>query len=70
MPIITDPDQVWWRIVCTYDGRPGCVAAAVGRDAEEAAITFLRSLAQPQLAKIGEITLIGTGGVADALLGL
>jgi hypothetical protein len=70
MPKITDPDQVWWRITCVYEGRPGCVAAAIGRDQAEAVSTFLGSLANPDLAKIESVTFIGIGGVSDALLKL
>ena len=70
MPRITDAPQMWWKIACVYSGQAGCVAAAVGRDAQEAAETFLRSLAEPHLAEIKSVTLIGIGDVSDALLKL
>jgi hypothetical protein len=33
---ISDKQQIWWRVVCTYDGKPGCVCAAVGSTVDEA----------------------------------
>lgn len=64
---IQDRPQKWWCIVCTYDGRPGCIAASVGNTAEEAKATFLGSLAEPHLAVIEELSLIGCCKVIDAL---
>ena len=59
--------QMWWRIVCTYDGKPGCICAAVGSTAEEAKMAFLDSLAEPHLAFIGQISPIGLCKATDVL---
>lgn len=64
---LCDKPQMWWRIVCTYDGRPGSVAAAVGSTADEAKMTFLESLAEPHLALMEEISPIGVCEVTDVI---
>jgi len=66
VPVSTEP-QMWWRVVCTYDGKPSCVCAAVGSTADEAKTNFLESLAEPQLAVIEEISPIGFCDVTDAI---
>ena len=67
---VSDKPQMWWRIVCTYDGEPGCVAAAVGSTADEAKGQLLHSLAEPGLAVIEEISPIGFCDVTEAIEGL
>jgi hypothetical protein len=62
-----DKPQKWWRIVCTYDGKPGCVAAAVGSTPDEAKTAFLQSLAEPHLALIEEISFATFGEVTDVI---
>lgn len=64
---LRDKPQKWWRIVCTYDGKPGCVAAAVGSTADDAKTAFLQSLAEPHLALIEEISPIGVCEVTDVI---
>lgn len=64
---VTDKPQLWWRIGCTYDGRPGCICAAVGSTADEAKAAFLKSLAEPSLAAIEEILPIGFCDVTDVM---
>ena len=64
---ISNKQQMWWRIVCTYDGKPGCICAAVGSTAEEAETAFLGSLAEPHLAVIEEISPIGICDVTDVI---
>jgi len=67
---LEDKAQMWWRIVCTYDGKPGCVCAAVGSTAEEAKMAFLDSLAYPDLVLIKEISPIGFCEATDVMEGL
>jgi hypothetical protein len=67
---LRDKPQKWWRIVCTYDGEPGSIAAAVGSTADEAKTAFLESLAEPNLAVIEEISPIGFCEVTDVIEGL
>ena len=64
---VSDEPQMWWRIVCTYDGKPGSVAGAAGSTADEARTAFLESLAEPHLALIEEISFIGFCEVTDAM---
>jgi hypothetical protein len=64
---ISDKQQMWWRVVCTYDGKPGCVCAAVGSTANEAKANLLDSLADPYLALIEETSPIGFCEVPDAI---
>ena len=66
IPLQEQP-QMWWRIVCTYDGRPGSVVAAAGSTADEAKTNFLHSLACPDLALIEEICPIGLCEVTDVI---
>jgi len=64
---LEDKPQMWWRVVCTYDGKRGCVCAAVGSTADEAKAEFLESLAYPDLALIEEISPIGVCDVTNVL---
>jgi len=64
---VSDKPEMWWRVVCTYDGKPGCVCAAVGSTADQAKTNFLDSLAYPDLALIEEISPIGICDVIDVL---
>ena len=64
---ISDKPQMWWRIVCTYDGEPGSVCAAVGSTADEAQTAFLNSLAESDLAVIEDISVIGFCEVTDVM---
>ena len=64
---VSDKPQMWWRIVCTYDGEPGCVAAAVGSTADDAKTAFLQSIAEPHLALIEEISPIGFCDVTEVI---
>ena len=64
---ISDKPQMWWRVVCTYDGKPGCVCAAVGDTTDEARANFLQSLADPHLVVIEEISPIGFCDVTDVI---
>ena len=69
---LQDISQVWWQIICTYDGVPGSTAAAVGCTAEEARQTFLDSLAYPGLAVAIAVSPLGlrdTGDVISEILG-
>lgn len=66
IPLQEQP-QMWWRIVCTYDGKTGSVAAAVGSTADEAKMAFLESLAEPHLAVIENISPIGFCEVTDVM---
>jgi hypothetical protein len=67
MPIIQDMPQLWWNIVCTYDGTPGCRALAVGGDEQEAEVNFRNSLGRPELAVIAAIAPIGMATVCEAV---
>ena len=67
MPIIRDVPQLWWDIICTYDGTPGCRAMAVGEDEQEAEANFRNSLGRPELAVITAIAPIGIATVCEVV---
>jgi hypothetical protein len=69
MEVIKDVPQVWWEIICTYDGEPGSWAMSVGDSAEEAQLNFFSSLADPEKAVITSITPIGNCTAFEALTG-
>jgi hypothetical protein len=64
---LEDKPEMWWRIVCTYDGKPDCVCAAIGSTAAEAEATLLDSLAEPHLAVIEEVSPMGVCEALDVL---
>ena len=64
---LRDVPQKWWRITCSYDGKPGCLAASVGETADKAKEIFLQTLAEPRLAVIEDISLIGECDALEVL---
>jgi len=56
---LRDVPQKWWKIGYSYDGKPGCLAASIGENPDEAKENFLQSVAEPRLVIIRDISLIG-----------